>query len=190
MFSFISKSDVALVLSLPPVNDTHASPILAAPGHADDGHHDGKICLSEWKAFFDWATEHDEGEIYLVKVEKAIAEMQKRFNTRLEVVFKIMDTDKSGELSLPELQQIFGQETYHFWADMDGKACTYSKGEPVLGLGAVLTGSHAHIHLAFLCTKTKRSYFFASLFVFIQSYFGFCAICFACDWQCAEYSSS
>ena len=91
-------------------------------GHGDEGHHDGKICLGEWKAFFDWATEHGEGEMYLAKVEKAAAELQKKFNARVEAVFKIIDTDHSGDLSMPKMELIFGEETHEFWEDMDGEA--------------------------------------------------------------------
>ena len=100
--------------------DTHASPILAVPGHAD-GHHDGKVCLSEWKSFFDWCTEKGEGEKFLVRAEKAAAAMQKRFNARVEAVFKAMDTDKSGDLSMPKMERVFGEETHEFWEDMDGE---------------------------------------------------------------------
>ena len=41
------------------------------PGHAAEGHHDGMVCLSEWKTFFAWCTEHGEGEKYLAKAEEA-----------------------------------------------------------------------------------------------------------------------
>ena len=111
---------------------THACSIHAIPGNAADGHHDGKVCLSEWKSFFDWATEHGEGEMYLSKVEKALAAkgiklymtdmvIQKQFDARVEAVFKALDADRSGELSLPEMERIFGEETHEFWEDMDGE---------------------------------------------------------------------
>ena len=80
------------------------------------------ICLSEWKSFFAWATGHGEGEMYLSKVEKALADKQNQFNARVEAAFKAMDIDKSGELSLPEMERIFGEETHEFWEDMDGEA--------------------------------------------------------------------
>ena len=90
-------------------------------GHGEDGHHDGMVCLSEWKAFFDWATEHGEGEMYLEKAEKAVAEMQAEFNAHVEAVFKVMDSYHSGELSMPTMRRIFGKETHEFWEDMDGE---------------------------------------------------------------------
>ena len=57
-----------------------------------------------------------------MKAEKATAASQKTFNARVEAAFKAMDIDKSGELSLPEMEQIFGDETHEFWEDMDGEA--------------------------------------------------------------------
>ena len=93
------------------------------PGHAAEGHHDGMICLSEWKTFFAWCTEHGEGEKYLAKAEAAAAAMQERFNARVEAVFKKLDSDKSGELSMEEMERTFGEETHDFWANMDGKTC-------------------------------------------------------------------
>ena len=95
--------------------------MLAAPGHAEDGHHDGKVCLSEWKAFFDWCAEHGGAEKFLVKAEKATAASQKTFNARVEAAFEAMDTDHSGELSLPEMERTFGEETHDYWEEMDGK---------------------------------------------------------------------
>ena len=94
---------------------------LAVPGHNKEGHHDGMVCLSEWKSFFAWASKHDEGEMYLAKVEKALADKQKEFNARVEAVFKILDTDHSRELSLPEMQRTFGEGTHQYWEEMDGK---------------------------------------------------------------------
>ena len=79
------------------------------------------VCLSEWKSFFAWASKHDEGEMYLAKVEKALADKQKEFNARVEAVFKILDTDHSRELSLPEMQRTFGEGTHQYWEEMDGK---------------------------------------------------------------------
>ena len=102
--------------------------MLAAPGHAEEGHHDGKICLSEWKAFFAWASEHGEGEMYLSKVEKAVvkaddsdATAREQFDARVEALFKALDSDRSGELSMPEMERVFGAETYTFWSNMDGE---------------------------------------------------------------------
>ena len=103
---------------------THASPIHSVPGHAD-GHHDGKVCLGEWKSFFDWCTEKGEGEKFLVRAEKAAAAMQKRFNARVEAVFKAMDTDKSGDLSMPKMERVLGEETHEFWEDIDGETREY-----------------------------------------------------------------
>ena len=60
--------------------------------------------------------------MYLAKVEKAAAELQKKFNARVEAVFKIIDTDHSGDLSMPKMELIFGEETHEFWEDMDGEA--------------------------------------------------------------------
>ena len=103
-------------------------PILAVPGHADDGHHDGMICLSEWKSFFAWASEHGEGEMHLAKAEEAAAKadkseavIQERFNARVVKVFQAMDIRHSGELSLPQMELIFGEETHEYWEDMDGE---------------------------------------------------------------------
>ena len=59
--------------------------------------------------------------MHLTKAEKALEKMQD-FNARVEAAFKAMDIDKSGELSLPEMEQIFGDETHEFWEDMDGEA--------------------------------------------------------------------
>ena len=120
----------ALVIATRSVFST--PPMLAAPGHAEEGHHDGMICLSEWKAFFAWASEHGEGEMYLSKVEKALAAkgiklymtdmvIQKQFDVRVEAAFKALDADRSGELCLPEMERIFGDETHEFWEDMDGE---------------------------------------------------------------------
>ena len=79
------------------------------------------ICLSEWKSFFAWATGHGEGEMYLSKVEDAAKAMQEKFEERVEAVFKAMDTDKSGDLSMPKMERVFGEETHEFWEDMDGE---------------------------------------------------------------------
>ena len=90
------------------------------------------ICLSEWKAFFAWCTEHGEGEKYLAKAEevaaamqerlnKAATAMQERFNARVEAAFKKLDSDKSGELSMEEIERTFGEETHDFWSNMDGE---------------------------------------------------------------------
>ena len=70
--------------------------------------------------------------MYLSKVEKALADkgiklymtdmvIQKQFDARVEAVFKALDADRSGELSLPEMERIFGEETHEFWEDMDGE---------------------------------------------------------------------
>ena len=91
------------------------------------------VCLSEWKTFFDWCTERGEGEKYLAKAEEAAAAMQERlnkaaaawgekFNARVEVVFKKLDSDQSGELSMAEMERTFGEETHDFWENMDGEA--------------------------------------------------------------------
>ena len=82
------------------------------------------ICLSEWKAFFAWCTERGEGEKYLAKVEGATDAVQERFNARVEAVFKKMDSDKSGELSMEEMERTFGEETHSFWYNMDGETNT------------------------------------------------------------------
>ena len=79
------------------------------------------ICLSEWKAFFAWCTERGEGEKFLAKAEQAAAAMQERFNARVEAVFKKMDSYKSGELSMEEMERTFGEETHDFWSNMDGE---------------------------------------------------------------------
>ena len=47
--------------------------------------------------------------------------MQERFNARVEAVFKKLDSDQSGELSMTELERTFGEETHEFWANMDGE---------------------------------------------------------------------
>ena len=95
------------------------------PGHASEGHHDGMVCLSEWKTFFDWCTERGEGEKYLAKAEEAAAAMQERFNARVEAVFKKLDADQSGELSMEEMERTFGEETHDFWSNMDGETNTW-----------------------------------------------------------------
>ena len=107
---------------------THESPPLAGPGHAEKGHHDGKVCLSEWKAFFTWASEHGEGEKHLAKAEKGAAKadkseavIQERFNARVVRAFKALDTNKSGELSLPQMKLIFGEQAHEYLEDMDGE---------------------------------------------------------------------
>ena len=100
---------------------THASPILAVPDHAEEGHHDGMISLSEWKTFFVWASERGQGEKYLAKAEKAADAKKERFDERVEAVFHLMDTHHSGELSLPQMERIFGEDTHEFWEDMDGE---------------------------------------------------------------------
>ena len=98
-------------------------------GHAEEGHHDGKICIHEWKAFFAWCTEHGEGEKYLSKAEKAAAKAdisdttaREQFDARVEALFKILDSDNSGELTMKEMKRVFGEETHDFWDDMDGEA--------------------------------------------------------------------
>ena len=98
-----------------------------APGH--DGHHDGFICLSEWRSFFEWCTEHGDGEKYLVLAEKEAAKagntaevIQEKFNARVETLFKQMDRDNSGELSIDEMERVFGEETHEYWEEMDGEA--------------------------------------------------------------------
>ena len=47
--------------------------------------------------------------------------MQERFNARVEAVFKKLDSDKSGELSMEEMERTFGEETHDFWSNMDGE---------------------------------------------------------------------
>ena len=96
---------------------THACPTHAIPGNAADGHHDGKVCLSEWKSFFDWCTKLGQGEKYLAKGEKA-ADALEKFNARVEAAFKALDYDESGDLSLAKMERIFGAETHDFWVDM------------------------------------------------------------------------
>ena len=98
------------------------------PGHAEEGHHDGMICLSEWRRFFDWCEEHGQGEYYLAKAEVAAAQAgkadeasRKEFNASVEAVFHAMDSDNSGELSMPEMERVFGEETHDYWVNMDGK---------------------------------------------------------------------
>ena len=89
------------------------------------------ICLSEWKTFFAWCSERGEGEKFLAKAEAAAAAMQERrkkaaaarFNARVEAAFKKLDSDKSGELSMEEMECTFGEETHDFWSNMDGKTC-------------------------------------------------------------------
>ena len=84
------------------------------------------VCLSEWKTFFDWCTEHGEGEKYLAKAEAAAKAMQEKFNARVVAVFKMLDSDHSGELSMSEMERTLGEETHDFWANMDGKAVKIS----------------------------------------------------------------
>ena len=79
------------------------------------------ICLSEWKTFFAWCTNRGEGEKYLAKAEEAAAAIQERFNARVEALFKKLDSDQSGELSMEEMERMFGEETHDFWSNMDGK---------------------------------------------------------------------
>ena len=47
--------------------------------------------------------------------------MQRRFNARVEAVFKNLDSDHSGELSMEEMERTFGEETHDFWSNMDGE---------------------------------------------------------------------
>ena len=56
-------------------------------------------------------------------LNKAAEAIQERFNARVESVFKTLDSDKSGELSMAEMERTFGEETHDFWANMDGKTC-------------------------------------------------------------------
>ena len=93
------------------------------PGQAEEGHNDGMVCLSEWKTFFDWCTEKGEGEKYLVKAEEVAAEMQAKFDGRVEAVFKALDSNRSGELAMAEMEATFGEETHDYWANIDGEAC-------------------------------------------------------------------
>ena len=81
------------------------------------------INLSEWNTFFAWCTNRGEGEKYLGKAEEAAAAMQERFNARVEAMFRKLDSDKSGELSMEEMERTFGEETHDFWANMDGETC-------------------------------------------------------------------
>ena len=94
------------------------NPIHTTPGQAEEGHHDGFICLSEWKAFFEWCTEHGAGEKYLTIAEHLADET---FDARVDAVFKALDSDHSGELSIDEMERVFGEETHEFWVDMDGE---------------------------------------------------------------------
>ena len=67
--------------------------------------------------------------MYLSKVEDAAKAMQEKFKERVEAVFKAMDTDKSGDLSMPKMERVLGEETHEFWEDMDGETREYrSKG--------------------------------------------------------------
>ena len=79
------------------------------------------VCLSEWKTFFAWCTEHGEGEKYLAKAEAAAAAMQERFNARVEAVFKKLDSNKSGKLLMAEMEGTFYEETQDFWSNVDGE---------------------------------------------------------------------
>ena len=79
------------------------------------------VCLSEWKTFFNWCTERGEGEKFLAKAEEKAAAMLERFDARVEAVFKQLDSDQSGELSMAEMERTFGEETHDFWTNMDGE---------------------------------------------------------------------
>ena len=79
------------------------------------------VRLSEWKKCFAWCTERGEGEKYLAKAEAAAVAMQERFNARVEAVFKKLDSNKSGELPMEEMERTFGEETHDFWTNMDGE---------------------------------------------------------------------
>ena len=66
--------------------------------------------------------------MYLSKVEKAVvkaddsdATAREQFDARVEALFKALDSDRSGELSMPEMERVFGAETYTFWSNMDGE---------------------------------------------------------------------
>ena len=61
------------------------------------------------------------GEKYLTKAEDAAEAIQETFDERVEAAFYAMDTDKSGELSMPKMERVFGEETHEFWEDMDGE---------------------------------------------------------------------
>ena len=78
------------------------------------------VCLSEWKSFFEWAAEHGEGEEYLAKAENAAVARQK-FDAHIDSVFKILDIDHSGQLTMAEMERVFGEEAHKFWDDMDGE---------------------------------------------------------------------
>ena len=56
------------------------------------------------------------------RAEEATAAMLERFQARVEAVFKKLDSDQSGELSMAEMERTFGEETHDFWENMDGEA--------------------------------------------------------------------
>ena len=63
------------------------------------------------------------------KAEEKAAAMLERFDARVEAVFKQLDSDQSGELSMAEMERTFGEETHDFWTNMDGErkvvSCVY-----------------------------------------------------------------
>ena len=80
---------------------TLTSRMHTAPGHAEEGHHDGMICLSEWKSFFDWCVANGDADMHLAQAEEAAVEL-KKFNARVEAAFKAM---KQGQEIRAALQR-------------------------------------------------------------------------------------
>ena len=64
-----------------------------------------------------------------VHVRQAGRAQQAHFNARVEAVFKKLDSDQSGELSMEEMERTFGEETRDFFNSMDGEI-GYGCGEP------------------------------------------------------------
>ncbi len=48
------------------------------------------------------------------------AASQEKFQARVEELFKKLDSDRSGELSVEEVERTFGEETHDYWEHMDG----------------------------------------------------------------------
>ena len=62
------------------------------------------VCLSEWKTFFNWCTEHGDGEKYLAKAEEAVSKRRTqrtfkeddRLLKELEALHHADDAEEAG----------------------------------------------------------------------------------------------
>ena len=86
----------------------------------------------------------------LVKQKEAVDKRQEEraaqaeFNARVEAVFKALDSNRSGELAMAEMEATFGEETHDYWANIDGEACVWCRVEVATMFASSQYATHVH----------------------------------------------